>query len=127
MSSVALEPGGALPGKIEDEPDVLLFVRRHLKDLAEGGDLVAGHRAVGLGHFGAERNHRDRECDATARVATRVLALTVRRQPARDQARCAREQVAERAAKRQIPGTGNDTANKAHRARHDRYERANEA
>src|SRR5207237_1455215 len=38
LSSVALEPGGALPGKIEDEPDVLLFVRRHLKDLAEGGD-----------------------------------------------------------------------------------------
>ena len=68
LSSVALEPGGALPGKIEDEPDVLLFARRHLKDLAEGGDLVAGHRAVGLGHLGAERNHGDRERDAATRV-----------------------------------------------------------
>src|SRR6516164_9659978 len=35
LSSVALEPGGAFPGKIEDEPHVLLFARRHLKDLAE--------------------------------------------------------------------------------------------
>ena len=83
LSSVALEPGGALPGKVEDEPDMLLFARRHLKHLAKGGDFVAGHGAVGLGHLGAERNHRDRERDAAARVAIRVLAVAVRRQPAR--------------------------------------------
>ena len=120
LSSVALEPGGALPGKIEDEPDMLLFSRRHLKDLAEGSDLVAGDRAIGLGHLGAERDHGDRERDAAARVAIRVLAVTVRRQPARDQARCAREQIAERAAKRQVSRAGNDTANKAHRFRGNR-------
>src|ERR1700731_4925098 len=79
LSSIALEPGGALPGKIENEPEMLLFARRHLKDLAEGGDLVAGHRAIGLGHFGAKRNHRDRDRDAATGAAIRVLAAAVRR------------------------------------------------
>ncbi len=121
LSSIALEPGGAPPGKIEDEPDMLLFARRHLKDLAKGRDLVAGHRAVGLGHLGAERNHGDRERDAAARVAIRVLALAMWRQPAWDQTRGARQQIAEWAAKRQVASAGNDTANKAHRVRGDRY------
>src|SRR5260370_24762090 len=85
LSSVALEPGGALPGKIEDEPDMLLFAGRNLKNFAEGSDLVAGYRAIGLGHLGAEGDHGDRERDAAARVTIRNLPVAIRLQPACDQ------------------------------------------
>jgi len=116
LSGIALEPRCALARKVEYEPDMLFFTRRDLKDLAECGDLVPGDGAVSLRHFGAERDYGDRECDAATRIALHALALAVW-QPVWNMAGGASEQHAERAAERQVAGTGDDTADKAHLVR----------
>ena len=112
LSRIALEPRGAFAGEVEDEPHVIFFSRRHLKNLAKGGDLVAGDRAIGLGHLGAERDHRDRERDAAPRVALHPLAVAIR-QPVRNMAGGASKQGTERPAKGQISGAGNDAADES--------------
>ncbi len=48
-----------------------------MKHFLEGGDLVAGDLAVGLGHLGAEHDNGDGEGDALGGIAR--LALAVRR------------------------------------------------
>src|SRR5262249_21228096 len=77
LAGIALKPGGALASEIEDQPHVIFFARRDLKDLTKGGDLVAGNRTVGLRHLGAERYYRNREGDTAARVAISTFADAV--------------------------------------------------
>src|SRR5689334_3892932 len=61
LTRIALEPRRALAGEVEYEPDMVLFARRYLENLAKCRHFVAGYRAVGLGHLGAEGDYRDRE------------------------------------------------------------------
>ncbi len=64
---VKLEPRHILTREIEDPRGIGLFLRRDPEDVAEGGNLVAGDLAVGLGHFRAQCDHRDGEGDGTFR------------------------------------------------------------
>ena len=114
LAGIALKPRGALAGEIEDQPHVIFFARWDLKDLTKGGDLVAGNCTVGLRHLGAERDYRNREGDTAARVAISAFADAMR-VPSRNVMRHAVQQNTERPAKRQVAGTGNDAADKAHR------------
>jgi len=68
-----------LPGEIEDPAGLRRVLGRDGEDLAEGGDLVAGDAAVGLGHLGAQRDHRDGEGDRAFR--RRPQAVEDGRQP----------------------------------------------
>src|SRR5262249_3403378 len=78
LTGIALKTGGALAGEVKDQPDMLLLARRDLEDLTKGGDFVAGNGAVGPGHLGAERDHRDCEGDSPAWVASTAFALALR-------------------------------------------------
>src|SRR6266481_2981756 len=86
LPGVAVEPGGALAGEIEDEPNMLLFAGGNLEHFAKGGNFVAGDCAVGLCHLGAERDHRNREGDPLPRVVSLALAIAPR-VPTRDMTR----------------------------------------
>jgi hypothetical protein len=98
-----------------------------LKNLAKGGNFVTGHGAIGLGHLGTERNRGNCERDPAPRVPVRFVTMNVRRQPAWDEARGARQQVTEWAAKRQVAGASDDAANKAHRISRRRGERVDKS
>jgi hypothetical protein len=113
LSGVAVEPGGALAGQIEDEPNMLFFAGGNLEHFAKGGNFIAGDGTIGLCHLGAERNHRNREGDLLPRVVILALAIAPRG-PTRDMTRRAFEQRAERPAKGQLTSTGKNTADKAH-------------
>ena len=120
LAGVTLEARGALAGKIEDQPQMRLLTRRHLEHLAEGGDLVAGHSAVRLGHLGAQRDHGDGESDAVPGIGAARRAATPQRAPlcaARQAARRALHQGTERTAQGQVAGAGDDPANDAHESR----------
>src|SRR5262249_38176819 len=112
LPSIALKPSRALPGEIEDQPHVIFLARRDLKDLTKGSDLVAGNRAVGPRHLGAERDHGNREGDAAARVVISAFAAAMC-MPSRNVMCHTVQQGTERPAKRQVAGTGNDAADKA--------------
>ncbi len=59
LPRIGFEPARILAGEIEQTPDILALLRRDLKQLAKDSDLVSGDPSVGLGHLGAERDHRD--------------------------------------------------------------------
>src|SRR6516162_490528 len=124
LAGIALETGGALAGEVKHQPDMLLFARRDLKDLAKSRDFITGDDPIRPCHLGAERDNRDREGDASARVALATLGGAMR-MPARNVTRRACQQRAKRAAKRQLAGSGDDSANKAHEIRRRRCERVN--
>src|SRR3984893_11661357 len=113
LPGVAVEPGGALAGEIEDEPHMLFFPGGNLEHFAKGGNFVAGDGTIGLCHLGAERDHRNRKGDPLPRVVILALAIAPR-VPTRDMTRRAFEQGAERAAKGQLTSAGKNTADKAH-------------
>src|SRR5262249_9834061 len=113
LTGVAMKPSSALAGEVKHQSDVILFARGYLKHLAKGGYFIARHRAIGLGHLGSERDYRNREGDMAAPVALQVRAMAVRK-PTRNVARRTCEQGAERAAKGQLSGSGDNTSNKTH-------------
>ena len=113
LPRVALKPMGAPARQVEDQPDVILLARRNLKDLAKGGNLVAGDGAVGPGHLGAQRDDRDRERDAPVRISLRWLAIAMT-VPVRNVARGAFEQRPQRTAEGQLTSARNNAAYKAH-------------
>src|SRR3984893_6934483 len=116
LPGVAVEPGGALAGQVEDEPNMLFFASGNLEHFAKGGNFVAGDGTIGPCHLGAERDHRNREGDPLPRVVVLALAIAPRG-PARDMTRRAFEQPAERAAQGQLTSAGKNTADKAHLVR----------
>src|SRR6266404_6957541 len=120
LAGIALEPGSALAGEVKHQPDMLLFARRNLKNLAKSRDFIAGDDAVGPRHLGAERDHRDRKGDVPAWIVVSAFGV-----PAWDMARRACKQCTERTAERQFAGAGYDAANKAHIVRGSRCERVN--
>ncbi len=65
---IGLEAGDVLLGEIVEPRDVAPLGSGDLEDLLEGADLVLRDDAVGLGHLGRQRDHRDREGDAPAQV-----------------------------------------------------------
>ena len=93
---------------------MIFLTRRDLKNLAKGGDLVSGNRTVGPRHLGAERDYRNRESNAAMRVCTPVFTVTV---PRRNVACRTIQEGAERPAKGQVTGTGDDSADNAHCSR----------
>ena len=113
LAGIALEPRYALAGEIEDHPHVILLARRDLKDLAKRSHLVPGNVAVGPRHLRAERNNRNREDDAATRVTVPAVVVALR-MPGRNVACRTVQQGAERPAKGQVAGTGNDSADNAH-------------
>jgi len=115
LAGIALKPGCALAGEIKDQPHVIFFAHRDLKNLAKGRDLVPGNRTVGSRHLGAERDHRNRESDAAMRVCASVLAVAVP-MPGWNVACRTVQQGAERPAKGQVVGTSDDSADNAHRS-----------
>src|SRR2546421_528800 len=46
LAGVALEPGRAFSGEVENQPDMLLFPWRDLEHFAKSGDLIAGDDTV---------------------------------------------------------------------------------
>src|SRR5262245_39808999 len=116
LPGVAVEPGRALAGQIEDEPNMLFFPGGDLEHFAKGGNFVAGDGTIGRCHLGTERDHRNRESDSLPRIVSLVLAVAPR-VPTRDMTRRAFEQRAERAAKGQLTSAGKDTPDKAHLVR----------
>src|SRR5262249_37185232 len=113
LAGVALEPGGALAGGGKEHPDVLLFAWRGLKNVAKSSDFVAGDDPLGRRPFGPGGGNRGCEGESAAGIIVPSHAVALR-MPARDMARCASQQCAERAAKRQLAGAGDNAANKAH-------------
>ena len=113
LPGVAVKPGGALAGEIEDEPNMLFFAGGNLEHFAKGGNFIASDCTIGLCHLGAERDDRNREGDPLPRIVILALAIAPR-VPTRDMTRRAFEQRAERAAKGQLSSAGKDTADKAH-------------
>src|SRR5215469_1587293 len=124
LAGITLEPGGALAGEIEDQPDVILFARRDLEDLEKSRDLVPCHRPIGSRHLGAERNDGNCKSDAAARVVVAIPTVGLR-MPSRKVARHALKQGAERTAEGQLARPGDNVAKKAHwlRSRCDPVER----
>ena len=68
-----------LAGKVKDAGGVGLLGARNVEYLAEGGHLVAGHFAVGFGHLGTQRNHRN--CKRNRAVWRRAQFFKNRREP----------------------------------------------
>ena len=97
---------------------MVFFAGRRAEHFVEGGDLVAGHLAVGLGHLGAERDARNRERDPPARVAVPVVGgaagLVGRDVPMRQVLGHPRQQVTQRPAERQVAGSDENAADNAH-------------
>jgi len=114
LTRIAFEPGAALAGKVKDQPDMLFFARGDLKYFAKGGEFVAADQTVGPSHLGTERDHGDRERDPPTRVVVAAIAVSVVA-PVREMPDDTFEQLADRPAKRQIVGNGNDPADQAHR------------
>ena len=84
-----------------------------MENLAEGGDLVAGDHAVGLGHFGAQGDHADGEGDFAGPafiVAVNLAGSVTVDGVAGDRA----QKRAERSAKRETGRPANDFAPNAH-------------
>ncbi len=48
--------------------DMGMFFWRHGENALERAKLVLRHHAIGFGHFGRKRNHRNGECNAPARI-----------------------------------------------------------
>ena len=66
-SGVFLETGHIGTRHIEEFGSIGLFLARDVKDLSKGGDFVAGHKPVRLGHLGAEANDGDGKTDRALR------------------------------------------------------------
>ena len=113
LPGIAVEPGCALAGQIEDEPNMVFFAGRDLEHFAKGGNFVAGDGAIGRCHLGTKRDHRNRKGDSLPRIVSLALAVAPR-VPTHDMTRRAFEQRAERAAKGQLTGASKNTADKAH-------------
>src|SRR6185312_5956316 len=113
LPCIAFEPVGAAPRQVENEAHVLLFARRHLEHLAERGDLVARHLAVGPRHLGAERDDRDRKGDAAPRVVDGAR-LGVEMRQMRQMRRDPLEQGTDRATVRPLAGAVENAANDTH-------------
>ena len=66
MSGIGLEAGDVLLGEIVKPRDVLPFGSRNFEYLLEGAHLIMRDDAVGLGHLGRQRDHRDGKSNAAA-------------------------------------------------------------
>ena len=121
LARIRLVSGGGFARLVEHPGDVPDLGRRHLEDLAEGGDLVPGHHAVGLGELGAEGDDGDGEADLLGRVGSGLgarfggqfggLARIV------DVTGDAADQRAERPAKRKAGGAAENFSPDAHDGR----------
>ena len=59
LAGIGVEPRHILPRQVEDAGGMVLFAFRKGEDAAKGGDFVAGHGAIGLGHLGP----KGKDCD----------------------------------------------------------------
>ena len=113
LLGVGLEAAGVLARLVEQAADVLELVGRDVEHLLEGGDLVVGDPAVGLGHLGAEHDDGDREGDPLGCV--RRLALAPGRAQFVDRMAGGRsDQRAQGAAERKARGAAEYLAPNAH-------------
>ncbi len=67
LAGIGVKTRDVLAGKVVDPGGVLFLALGEGEDAAEGGDLVAGHGAVGLGHLGTKREDGDGEADGVFR------------------------------------------------------------
>ncbi len=65
---INFEPRDILLGDVVETRHVARLLRGHFEDFLERTHLVLGDDAVGLGHLGRERYHRDGKRDATAKI-----------------------------------------------------------
>ena len=75
LAGIGVETCDVLPGQVVDAGGVFLFAGRKGEDAAEGGDLVTGDGAVGLGHLGTKGKDGDGEADGLFRGGRAAQAV----------------------------------------------------
>ena len=79
LAGVDLVAGDVLGGEVEQAAEVRLLVGGNVEHPREGALLDGQRHAVGLGHLGGERRHRDGEGDGA--ISRRALCRAIPRQP----------------------------------------------
>ncbi len=63
LAGIGVKPRHILPCQVEDMGGMFLFAFGEGEDAAKGGDFVAGHGAIGLGHLGPKGKDGDGKAD----------------------------------------------------------------
>ena len=79
LAGVDFVAGDVLRGEVEQAAEIRLLLRRDVEHAREGAFLDRQRDAVGLGHLGGQRRHRDGEGDGA--ISRRARCRGITRQP----------------------------------------------